>query len=187
MADTTVTPVRARLVRTLGNAAAAGAVAGVIAAVAARGAMRAFVVGVGGAAEFTVGGSTAILASGLLIGAGFGMAYPLLGRVPGPVLLRGLLFGVIGLVAVQIPAFAGGIDEAVGDPRLGFALFVPVPFIYGVVTALAVAGLERRFADPADQPFGLWAGAILAGALGLLVVVGPLLTSYSRVLDDLIR
>lgn len=144
MADTTVKPVRARLVRTLGNAAAAGAVAGVIAAVAARGAMRAFVVGVGGAAEFTVGGSAAILASGLLIGAGFGMAYPLLGRVPGPVLLRGLLFGVIGLVAVQVPAFAGGIDEAVGDPRLGFALFVPVPFIYGVVTALAVAGLERR-------------------------------------------
>jgi hypothetical protein len=170
----------------LGSGAVAGAIGGFAMGGAARFAMRIFAVDVGHEPAFTVGGTAAILTFGLLIGAGFGMGYGTLRKVlPGPWPVPGVTFATILFLFIQVPVFTAGIDEAAPDPGLGFRLFLPVTLLFVLMTALAMSALERRFASSVAQPNGLWSGAILLGVFGLLLIVGPILSSYGQLLGAL--
>jgi hypothetical protein len=174
------------LLPVLGSGAVAGAIGGLTMGLAARIAMRFFAVDVGHEPAFTVGGTAAILTFGLLIGAAFGMGYGTLRKVlPGPWPVTGVTFATILFLFVQVPAFTAGIDEAAPDPGLGFRLFLPVTLLFGLMTALAMSALERRFASSVAKPDGMWLAAILVGVIGLLVFVGPILSTYQRLLQVL--
>lgn len=190
MVESTVGIDRAeRLASELAAGAVAGMIAGVAAGVVARIAMRAFAVGVGHTPAFTSAGTAAILTTGLLLGAAFGMVYVGVRRVvPGPEPVRGLVYAILVILLVEFPVIVGGTEESSPDPMLGFALFVPVSLVFGATIGLVLPWFERRFLRAGGamaRPLG--ALAIAAGALGLLVVAAPILQSYGRFLAGAMR
>lgn len=118
----------------------AGMAAGVVTGAAARLAMRmvadGVADGVGVRTDFTVGGTAAILVSGLIVGAPLGLAYVLFAeRVPGRPWARGLVFGALALALIG-PVFLRT-EEFFSLGRV--ALFAPLFLIFGVAVGLAAA------------------------------------------------
>ena len=150
----------------------AGAAAGVLCGVVARIAMRSVALGLLDASMqvpiFTVQGTLAILMSGAIVGAPFGIGYALLAdSVRLPRVTRGLLFAVI-LVAAFGPLFFLGTDEFVSTGRvLAFIWLFP---IFGIAVSLVLPVAQPLAASMPRAAHG----ALMVGAAGgaVLIVTG---------------
>ena len=164
----------------------AGLVAGVSNAVVARVLMRVIALLAFGEGSFTVGGTAVIFMFGALVGPLFGLIYrSTLYKMRAHELVKGLLFGLVLLVTLQVPGLFIAPDflaELMAVGPLGFAVFAAMNLAFVLTLAALTAWLERAW--PHDESrkeveaslttvFGLLA---LAG-LALLVVeiVGRLL------------
>ena len=97
--------------------------------------------------------------------------------VPGPWLLRGLLYGA-AIAGLVILIFSGTpIDEAGPSPTLGAGLFATLAVLVGVVIAGVTAWLEQRLAVPSVTPSIFNVVAALIGALGALLLAALLLSA----------
>lgn len=155
--------------------AIAGLIAGLVTAAAARLAMRMVADGVAdGVAvrpDFTVVGTLAIVASGMLIGTPAGVVFNAIAdRLPGPPRLRGLLFGLLLLAAVG-PFFLRT-EEFFSAGRV--ALFIPLFPLFGLVIGVALAPSRRLVPR---LPAAIQAVLGLAGAASVLLVLFVTLAS----------
>lgn len=157
----------------------AGLIAGVSNAVIARVLMRIIALLAFGQGSFTVAGTAVIFMFGVLVGPLFGLIYrSTLYNVRGHELVRGLLFGLVLVVTLQVPGLFIAPEfmaELMAVGPIGFAVFAVMNFAFVLTLAGLTAWLERGW--PHDESrraveaslttiFGLLA---LAG-LGLLVV-----------------
>lgn len=135
--------------RAAGIALLGGMAGGVVWGIGARAAMRVIALVAHQRPEFSWGGTLAILLLGAFGGIAVSLPYLAVRRfVPGGWLRRGLIFGVIALLALgylvyQSPPFQ---DEsaATGQLWLAIALFAPLLVIYGTVVAAVYEPLDRR-------------------------------------------
>ena len=149
--------------------AVAGMIAGIVAAAGARVAMRMVAIGVadgvGVRPDFTLAGTLAIVIAGMLIGTPAGVLFNAVGdRLPGPRRLRGLLFGLLLLVAIG-PIFLRT-EEFFSAGRV--LLFIPLFPLFGVVIGLAHAPIRTRVER---LPAGIQTAVGLAGAASVLLVL----------------
>jgi hypothetical protein len=182
-----VVPRRAWLVRTarvVGAGVAAGLVAGFLAGgIGSRIAMRIVAVAaelpfegvvtengevVG---EITAGGTAFLLVLGSLIGLLGGIVYVAVRPwLPGASLLRGLVFGVVLLVALGSLVIDGGFDFTFFvSPYLAVGLFAGLYLVFGVIVATIADRLDRPPPRP-RRPFDAAGYAVLAVlcAIGLV-------------------
>jgi hypothetical protein len=178
----------ARLARDAAIGAMGGTIAGILAGFGARVAMRIFAVETRSSVSMSFGGTLTILFFGVILGLGVGMIYGLTRRaVPGPTVLKGLLFGGILTLALVVPALLSQPGEAAPDVNLGLALFAPLAVAFGVATALAVAVLDRRELAFDGLLALVGALALAGGVIGALVIGSATIGLYAKILDGLIR
>lgn len=175
-------------VRSMAAGAAAGMIGGLLAGIAARVAMRLFAVAIDQPVGFTVEGTLIIVVVGALGGAAFGILYAAVRRfLPGPWLVRGILFGAILIAAVLLPSFAASIDEAGPDPVLGAILFSGVT----MVLAIGIAA-SHPLVDPRVNTTTVRAGlaetvALCVGVLSLAMVAPAILGAYLELVGRAVR
>jgi len=126
--------------------ALAGGCAGLIVGIGARVAMRMVALGVPDgvmqpSVTFTAQGTSLILLVGIIAGIAFGIIYDAIAdRLPGPFLVRGLLFAAIDLLVIG-PLLFSQADEFISQGRVVlFALLFPV---FGIALS-AIDPLARR-------------------------------------------
>ena len=154
----------------------AGFSAGVLNAVVARLLMRVIALLMSGHGSFSLGGTAVIFMFGALVGPLFGWIYrSTLYKIRLPELVKGLLFGLVLLVTLQIPGLYISPDfraELMAVGPLGFAIFALMNFSFVLTLAWLVAWLDKVVPeDTARQKRERGA----ATALGLLALIGLLL------------
>lgn len=134
---------RARLVGLLSGLSAAGLLNAIIARIL----MRIIALLMFGQGSFTVGGTAVIFIFGALVGPLFGWIYrSTLYKMPVPEQVKGLLFGLILLVTLQLPGLVIAPEfrsELMAVGPLGFAIFTLMNFSFVLTLALMVAWLEK--------------------------------------------
>ena len=157
-----------RLLGPIAVGVACGITSGAVAALWARVAMRMVAIGVadgvGVRPEFTIGGTLAIVLTGMVVGAPAGLLYGVVAdRIPGPARWRGVMYA--GFLLALVGPFFFRIEEFFSTGRI--LLFVPPFVLYGIVLGIALAPLRRVIVR--------WpAGAQLALALTGLATLGLL-------------
>lgn len=154
----------------------AGFSAGVLNAVVARVLMRVIALLMFGQGSFTIGGTAVIFMFGALVGPLFGSIYRFtLYKIRAPDLVKGLLFGLVLLVTLQVPGLFIAPDfraELMAVGPLGFAIFALMNLSFVLTLAGLVAWLEKVWPrDAAHQR----SERITSTALGLLALTGLLL------------
>lgn len=151
----------------------AGLIAGVLNAVVARVLMRIIALVMTGQGSFSVEGTAFIFMFGTLVGPLFGLIYrSTLYKMRAPELVKGLLFGLVLVVTLQVPGlfivpeFAAEL-MAVGP--LGFAVFAAMNFAFVLTLAALTAWLEQVW--PRDESRKA-AEASLTTVFGLLALAG---------------
>ena len=151
----------------------AGFSAGVLNAVVARILMRVIALLMFGHGSFSVGGTAVIFMFGALVGPLFGWIYrSTLYRIRAPELIKGLLFGLVLLVTLQVPGLFISpefLAELMAVGPLGFAIFALMNFSFVLTLAGLVAWLERAW--PRDESRQR-SERIAATILGLLALTG---------------
>ncbi len=131
----------------------AGLIAGVLNAVVARLLMRAIALLTFGTGSFSVGGTAFIFMFGLLVGPLFGLIYrSTLYKMQAHELVKGLLFGLIGLVTLQVPGLFIAPEfraELMAVGPLGFAAFAAMNLAFVLTLAVLTAWLEQAW--PRDE------------------------------------
>ena len=94
-----------------------------------------------------------ILLTGILYGILPGMLYVAIKKyLPGPGLLKGVTFGLLGSLLLGLPIFlipdSAANDFSIGPPLLGRSLFTALPIVYGVVLGLVEQWLIRTVPAP---------------------------------------
>lgn len=156
----------------------AGFVAGVLNAVVARLLMRIIALVISGHGSFSVGGTAVIFMFGALVGPLFGWIYRLtVYRLHANTLIKGLLFGLFGVIAVQVPGLYASPDfrnELMVVGPLGFGVFGAMNFAFVLTLAPLTAWLERAWPQD-DSRRGLESGLVtvfgLMGLAGLILIV----------------
>ncbi len=151
----------------------AGLIAGVLNAVVARVLMRIIALLAFGRGTFTVGGTAVIFTFGVLVGPLFGLIYrSTLYKLRAHELVKGLVFGLILLLTLQVPGlfiapeFAAEL-MAVGP--LGFAVFAAMNFAFVLTLAPLTAWLDQVW--PRDDS-RMAAETSLTAVFGLLALAG---------------
>jgi len=151
----------------------AGFSAGVLNAVVARILMRVIALLMFGHGSFSVGGTAVIFMFGALVGPLFGWIYrSTLYRTRAPDLVKGLLFGLVLLVTLQVPGLFISPDfraELMAVGPLGFAIFALMNFSFVLTLAGLVAWLDKVW--PRDESRQR-SERIAATILGLLALTG---------------
>lgn len=154
----------------------AGFSAGVLNAIVARVLMRVIALLMFGRGSFSIGGTAVIFMFGALVGPLFGWIYcSTLYRVRAPHLLKGLLFGLVLMVTLQVPGLFIAPDfraELMAVGPLGFAIFALMNFSFVLTLAGIVAWLEKAW--PRDATWQK-SERVATMALGLLALSGFLL------------
>ncbi len=169
--------------RTLFIGLFAGLIAGVLGSAVARVLMRIIALQTVGTGSFSVEGTAFIFMIGTLVGPLFGLIYRnTLYKMRAPELVKGVLFGLVGVVTLQVPVllfvspdFAA---ELMSVGALGFGAFAAMNFVFALMLAALTAWLEQVW--PRDESrkaaevslttvFGLLA---LAGLAFLVVEIG---------------
>jgi hypothetical protein len=154
----------------------AGFSAGVLNAIVARLLMRLIALLMFGQGSFSVGGTAVIFMFGALVGPLFGLIYrSTLYKIRAPELIKGLLFGLVLVVALQVPGMFIAPDfraELMVVGPLGFAIFALMNFSFVLTLAVIVAWLEEVWPRDATHQKG---ERITTMALGLLAMTGLLL------------
>lgn len=164
----------------------AGLVAGILNSIIARVLMRVIALLAFGQGSFSIAGTAIIFMFGVLVGPLFGLIYrSTLYELRAHGLVKGLLFGLILVVTLQIPGLYIAPEfmaELMVIGPLGFAVFAVMNFAFVLSLAALTAWLERVWPlddsrktveDSLTAVFGLLAVA----GMGLLVIeiVGRLL------------
>jgi hypothetical protein len=151
----------------------AGFTAGVLNAVVARVLMRVIALLMFGRGSFSIGGTAVIFMFGALVGPMFGWIYcSTLYRVRAPHLVKGVLFGLVLMVTLQVPGLFISpefLAELMAVGPLGFAIFALMNFSFVLTLAGLVAWLERAW--PRDESRKR-SERIATTALGLLALTG---------------
>lgn len=160
----------------------AGLIAGVLNAVVARVLMRVIALLVFGRGSFSVGGTAVIFMFGVLVGPLFGLIYrSTLYKVRAHDLVKGLLFGLVLVVTLQVPGLFVAPEfmaELMAVGPLGFAVFAMMNFAFVLTLAVLTARLEQRW--PRDESRQA-AEASLTSVFGLLAVAGLILLAVEIV------
>jgi len=159
--------------RTLFIGLLAGLIAGVLNAVVARVLMRVIALLAFGHGSFSVGGTGVIFMFGVLVGPLFGLIYrSTLYKMRAPELVKGLLFGLILVITLQVPGlfiapeFAA---ELMAFGPLGFAVFAAMNFAFVLTLAALTARVDHAW--PRDES-RMAAETSLTAAFGLLALAG---------------
>ncbi len=154
----------------------AGLIAGVLNAVMARALMRVIALLAFGQGSFSVGGTAVIFMFGALVGPLLGLIYrSTLYKMRAHELVKGLLFGLILVITLQVPGlfiapeFAAEL-MAVGP--LGFAVFAAMNLAFVLTLAALTAWLEQVW--PRDESRKA-VEASLTAVFGLLAIAGLVL------------
>ena len=151
----------------------AGFCAGVLNAIVARILMRVIALLMFGRGSFSLGGTAVIFMFGALVGPLFGLLYrSTLYKIRAHDLVKGLLFGLVGLVTLQVPVlfiFPEFRAElmVVGPP--GFAIFALMNFSFVLTLAGIVAWLKKAWPRDATRQKS---ERIVVRVLGLLALAG---------------
>ncbi len=151
----------------------AGFSAGVLNAIIARLLMRVTALLMFGRGSFSVYGTAIIFMFGALVGPLFGWIYrSTLYKMRAPELVKGLIFGLVLLVTLQVPVLfifpEFGAELMVVGP-LGFAIFAVMNFTFVLILAALTAWLEKIW--PRDES-RKGVEAVLTAVLGLLALAG---------------
>jgi hypothetical protein len=148
-----------------------GAIAGLVAGVGARAAMRLVALAGGVAPAFTIEGTLTILVSALLYGVGGGILYVVVRRrLPGSGVRRGLAFGLVVLLLFGPVYFlADQVDELHVAPVAGVLAFSALFVVGGGIIGAAEEQLERRLPTLGGRASAVAYAAL--GALGLVVTI----------------
>ena len=154
----------------------AGIVAGlVVGGIGGRIAMRIVALAIGQQPKFTVG-TLAVLLVGTLLGTPPGLLYIAARKyLPGSGLRKGLVFGVLLLLIIGLPALLRpATGELVLSPRLGRILFGALFIPYGVAVEAAVERLDRYLPAAGQHRMAMALGVILLAIpclMGLFAIV----------------
>lgn len=154
----------------------AGLIAGVVNAVVARVLMRIIALVAFGRGSFSVGGTAVIFTFGVLGGTLFGLIYrSTLYKMRAHELVKGLLFGLILLVSIQVPGLFIAPEftaELMAVGPGGFGAFAAMNFAFVLTLAPLTAWLDKRW--PLDESrVGVETG--LTTVLGVLALTGLVL------------
>lgn len=154
----------------------AGFSAGVLNAIVARLLMRAIALLMSGHGSFSIGGTAVIFMFGALVGPLFGWIYRLtFYKLRAPEIVKGLLFGLILMLALQVPGLYISPEfraELMAVGPLGFAIFALMNFAFVLTLAWLVAWFEKVFPEDVTHQSR---EQIATAVLGLLALVGLLL------------
>lgn len=154
----------------------AGFSAGALSAIIARLLMRLIALLMFGQGSFSVGGTAVIFMFGALIGPLFGLIYrSTVYKIGAPDLVKGLLFGLVLMITLQVPGLFIAPDfraELMAVGPLGFAIFALMNVSFVLTLAAIVAGLEKAW--PHDTRYQR-SERIITTALGLLALTGLVL------------
>jgi hypothetical protein len=160
-------------IHVLGVGALAGAIVGIVTGIGARVNMRIIALATGSTPELS-SATFFILLTGLLYGILPGILYVAIKQyLPGPGLVKGLLFGLLGSLLIGLPIFllpdSPTNDLSIGPPLLGRSLFTALPIIYGVFLGLVEQLLRHSIPRPAvSQNSGCLYGILALLTLGAL-------------------
>lgn len=166
-------------IRSLFTGLLGGFSAGILNAVFARLLMRVIALVVLGRGSFSVEGTATILIAGVLSGTLFGPLYrSTFYKVRAPTLVKGLLFGIAGLVTLQVPTLFLHPDfrrELMVVGPLGFAVFALMNFAFSLTLAGLVAWLEKTWPRDASRQtieriVTVVLGLVALGGLGLMFI-----------------
>jgi len=154
----------------------AGFSAGILNAIVARLLMRVIALLMSGHGSFSLSGTAVIFMFGALVGPLFGWIYrSTLYKMHLPEIVKGLLFGLVLLVTLQIPGLYISPEfraELMAVGPLGFAIFALMNFAFVLTLAWLVAWLEKALPEDATRQRGEQIAVII---LGLLALVGLVL------------
>lgn len=154
----------------------AGFTAGVLNAIVARVLMRVIALLMFGQGSFSLGGTAVIFVFGALVGPLFGWIYcSTVYRIRAPELGKGLLFGLVLLLTLQVPGLFISpefLAELMAVGPLGFAIFALMNLSFVLTLAGLVVWMEKVW--PRDGTAQRIEG-IATKALGLLALAGLLL------------
>jgi hypothetical protein len=145
--------------------------------------MRGVALAAGIPTNFTVEGTLGLAVFGLMLGLPFGALFAVLrGILPGPQLVRGLIFGLALLALFVVPPFLILAPEGevnLAPPLVGFALFAPLPILYGLVLAAVCDRLAPAHGRVISRPVGImWVAAFGAALLVALVGLASLPAAF---------
>jgi MFS family permease len=133
----------------------AGFSAGVLNAIVARLLMRGIALLMFGRGSFSLGGTAVIFMFGALVGPLFGLLYhSTLYKIRAPDLVKGLLFGLVLLVTLQVPVLFILPEfraELMAVGMLGFSTFTVMNFSFVFMLAGLVAWLEKTWPRDAKR------------------------------------
>ena len=130
----------------------AGAIAGLVTGIGARIFMRIIALAAGSVPGLSLA-TLSILLAGILYGILPGMLYVAVKKyLPGPGLLKGVTFGLLGSLLLGLPIFlipdSSANDFSIGPPLLGRSLFTALPIVFGVFLGLVEPWLTRSVPAP---------------------------------------
>lgn len=153
----------------------AGAAAGVLWGIGARGAMRAVALAAGDRTEFTVGGTAMILVAGAILGAVLGLIFAAVRRwLPGNGADQGSIAGSFLLVFLLLPLTLFGPVEIDRVGLVGLSSFGTLFIIFGASLGALLSRLDRRLL-PRRTVGGRRAAAATGGADRRLPSTEPVL------------
>jgi hypothetical protein len=154
----------------------AGFSAGVLNAIVARILMRVIALLMFGEGSFSIGGTAVIFMFAVLVGPLLGWIYRLtLYKLRVPEIVKGLLFGLILLVTIQLPGLYISPEfraELMAAGPLGFPIFLLMNLSFMLTLAGMVAWLEKVWPWDESRRRG---ERITSAVLGMLAVAGLLL------------
>lgn len=165
-----------------------GGLVGGLAGIAARVAMRIFAERTQPTVSFTVEGSMMIIVMGGLFGLAMGIVYVALRAwLPGPTLVKGLLFGSALVVAVVAPVILTQPGEAGPDPVLGVVLFSGLALAFGLLLAVGMALIDGRIRQIGTVSRAVLTFALGGGVVGLAMIVPAVIGTYASAIGRLVR
>lgn len=151
----------------------AGLLAGLLNAILARVLMRIVALVVSGQGSFSVGGTAAIFGFAMLLGPLLGIVYRAVWRfLPGPTLVKGLVYGIALVIVFQIPVLYIVPDfrqELMIAGPVGFGVFGLINFAFVLTLARLTAWLEDAWPRDGSRRAAVMVGTV---ALGLLALGG---------------
>ncbi len=159
-----------------------GLLSGMAVGVGARIAMRIVVDTTSRFPTFTPEGTLFVVLSGALLGMPIGVLYTALKqRLPGPVPVRGLLFGLILLGTAGLPLWGlPPAGELQLSPELGRRLFGALVIATGMLISLIEPALARRMPTPRWHAAHVlsYGALLLGGALGAVLFASSFIQSF---------
>jgi hypothetical protein len=167
-----------------------GTLAGLVVGIGARLAMRFVAMAIGLTPGFSPGGTLNIIAIGTVLGVAPGMAYVVARRrLLGPPILRGLTFGALLFVVLEVYPLAVLASLSEPDIRplwVRWVVFGALSLLYGLTLGVTEARVDRALSSPLGDPrrldgyvflalWGLGATALfLASLAGAEFGIGPI-------------